>query len=74
VGGLQQILPRERPLRCLENAEQQRILTFAHRDRRRIGIEESPATAFQLPAVESITTSLRVMADASVTAATVAWG
>src|SRR5882672_12598668 len=61
VGGLQQMLPRERPLRCLEKCEQQRILTFAHRDRRRIGIEESPATAFQLPAVESIPTSLRVM-------------
>src|SRR5260370_36287126 len=61
VGGLQQMLPRQRPLRCLEKCEQQRILTFAQRDRRRIRIEESPATAFELPAVESIATSLRVM-------------
>jgi hypothetical protein len=61
VGSLQQMLPRERPLRCLEKCEQQRILTVAQRDWRRIGIEESPATAFQLPAVESVPTSLRVM-------------
>ena len=61
VGGLQQMLPRQRPLRCPEKREQQRILTFSQRDRRRVGIEESPATAFELPAVESIPTSLRVM-------------
>jgi hypothetical protein len=53
------MLQRERPLRCLDKCEQQRRPTFAHRDRNRI--EESVATAFQLPAVESVPTSLRVM-------------
>jgi hypothetical protein len=53
-GGLPQMLPRERPLRRFEKGQQQRILTFAQRDRRRIGIDESTATPFKLPAVESV--------------------
>src|SRR4030081_2494460 len=60
-GGLQQMLPRERPLRCFEKGQQQRIFAFAQRDRRRIGIEESPATPFKLPAMESVPASLRIM-------------
>src|ERR1700704_5054206 len=60
-GGLQQMLPRERPLRCFEKGQQQRIFAFAQRDRRRIAIEESPATPFKLPAIESVPASLRIM-------------
>src|ERR1700682_2573213 len=60
-GGLQQMLPRERSLRRFEKGQQQRILAFAQRDRRRIGIDESPATPFTLPAVESVPASLGIM-------------
>ena len=35
-GGLQQVFPRQRPLRRFEKGQQQRILAFAQRDRRRI--------------------------------------
>src|SRR5258707_9097755 len=38
-GGLQQMLPRQRPLRCFEEGQQQRILAFAQRHRRRVGID-----------------------------------
>ena len=59
--GLKQILPRERPLRRFEKGQQQCVLAFAQRERRRIGIHESTATRFKLPAVKSITASLRIM-------------
>ena len=36
------------------------ILAFAQRDRRRIGIEQSSATPFELPALESISASFRI--------------
>jgi hypothetical protein len=58
---LKQMLPRQRPLRRFEKGQQQRILAFAQRDRRRIGIDEFTATPFKLPAVESVTASLRIM-------------
>src|ERR1700687_5108973 len=60
-GGLKQMLPRERPLRRFEKGQQQRILAFAQRDRRRIGIDESTVTPFKLPAAESVPASLRIM-------------
>src|ERR1700716_1283445 len=56
--GLQQMLPRERPLRRFEKRQQQRILTFAQRDRGRIGINESSAATLKLPAVEPVPPSL----------------
>src|SRR6267378_6656757 len=64
-GGLQQMLPRERSLRRFEKGQQQRILAFAQRDRRRIGIEESSAAPFELPAIESVPASLRIMSTCS---------
>jgi len=36
-GGLQQLLPRERPLRGFEKGEQQGVLALAQRDRRAVG-------------------------------------
>jgi hypothetical protein len=59
-GGLQQVFPRQRPLRRFEKGQQQRIPAFAQRDRRRIGIEQSSATPFELPALESISASFRI--------------
>jgi len=59
-GGLQQVFPRQRALRRFEKGQQQRILAFARRDRRRIGIEQSSATPFELPALESISASFRI--------------
>src|SRR6202022_4526776 len=59
-GGLQQVFPRQQPLRRFEKGQQQRILAFAQRDRRRIGIEQSSATPFELPALESISASFRI--------------
>src|SRR5258706_1330821 len=56
-GGLQQVFPRQQPPRRFEKGQQQRILAFAQRDRRRIGIEQSSATPFELPALESICTT-----------------
>src|ERR1700687_4108094 len=60
-GGLQQMLRRERPLRRFEKGQQQRILAFAQRDRRRIGIDESTFTPYKLPAAKSVPASLRIM-------------
>src|SRR5258708_35718530 len=59
-GGLQQMLPRERPLGRFEKGQQQRILAFAQRDRRRIGIEQPSAPPIKPPASESIPASLRI--------------
>jgi hypothetical protein len=59
-GSLQQMLPRQRPLRCFQKGQQQRILAFAQRNRRRVGIEEPSATPFELPAIESVPASLRI--------------
>src|SRR3979411_2014867 len=64
-GGLQQMLPRERPLRRFEKGQQHRIFAFAQRDRRRLGVEEYPATPFKLPAAESVPPSLRIMGRCS---------
>ena len=61
-GSLQQMLPRERPQRRCEKGQQQRILALAQRDRPRTVIEEPPAATFELPAVESVPASLRIMA------------
>jgi len=59
-GGLQQMFPRQRPLRRFEKGQQQRILAFAQRDRCPIGIEESSAAPFELPAIKSVPASFRI--------------
>jgi len=51
---LQQVLARERPLRCFEKGEQQGILTFTQRDPRPIRLKKSPATPLELPSAESV--------------------
>ncbi len=53
-GGLQQLLARQRPLRRFEKGQQQGILAFAQRDRRRVGIDQSAAAPFELPAAEPV--------------------
>jgi hypothetical protein len=60
-GGLQQMFPRERPLRRFEKGQQQRILAFAQRDRGRVGVNESSAATLKLPAIEPVPASLRIM-------------
>ena len=59
--GLQQMLPRERPLRCFQKCEQQRIFAFAQCDRGRVGVKESSATPIKLPAIESLPATFRVV-------------
>ena len=64
-GGLQQILPRQRPLRRFEKGQQQRILALAQRDRRRAGIDQSAAAPFELPAAEPVPAPLRLVVRAA---------
>ena len=64
-GGLQQMLPRLRPLRCLEKGQQQRVLALAHRDRDSVGVEQPAAAPIKLPAIEPVSASLRIMARAT---------
>ena len=54
------MLAREGTLRCLEKGQQQGIFTLAQRDRYSLGIYESSAAAFKLPAVESVSTAFRI--------------
>src|SRR5258705_10202860 len=61
AGGLQQLFSRERPLRRLEKGQQQSVLALAQRARLRIGIEQFPATPLELPAIEPVSASLRLM-------------
>jgi hypothetical protein len=65
TGGLQQLLPRERPLRGFKKGEQQAVLTLAQRDRRAVGVEELSTTPFKHPAVEPVAASLRIACSRS---------
>jgi hypothetical protein len=62
---LQQMLARERPLRCFEKGEQQGLLTFAQWDRRLVAVYESSAATFKPPATESVSATLRIMSACS---------
>ena len=58
--GLQQVLPRERPLRRLKKGKQQGILAFAQRDRGLVRVNELSAAPLKHPTVEPVAASLRI--------------
>ena len=58
--GLQQMLPRERALRCFKKGKQQGILTLTQRDRDRIRVDKLSIAAVEYPTVEPVPASLRI--------------
>src|SRR5260221_3498780 len=59
-GCLQQLLTRERPLRRLDEREQEGIFALCQRNRGSAWIHKAPTTASELPSIESISTPLRI--------------
>src|ERR1700730_15412116 len=54
------MLARKGTLRSFQKGQQQAILAFAQRDRGPVAVNESSATALELPALETVAAPLRV--------------